>query len=60
MIVAHADLGPGSPTPNTGSPGLYDELPALFAEAAVFFIQRDGVLWGSSINSFPFLRPPST
>jgi peroxiredoxin len=31
--------------------------PALFAEAAVFFIRRDGVLWGSSINSFPFLRP---
>jgi len=31
--------------------------PALFAEAAVFFIQRDGVLWGSSINTFPFLRP---
>jgi peroxiredoxin len=31
--------------------------PALFVEAAVFFIQRDGVLWGSSINSFPFLRP---
>ncbi len=31
--------------------------PELFAEAAVFFIQRDGVLWGSSINSFPFLRP---
>jgi len=31
--------------------------PAFFAEAAVFFIQRDGVLWGSSINTFPFLRP---
>jgi peroxiredoxin len=31
--------------------------PALFVEAAVFFIQRDGVLWGSSINTFPFLRP---
>ena len=31
--------------------------PALFVEAAVFFIRRDGVLWGSSINSFPFLRP---
>jgi peroxiredoxin len=31
--------------------------PALFAEAAIFFIQRDGVLWGSSINTFPFLRP---
>jgi peroxiredoxin len=31
--------------------------PALFVEAAVFFIRRDGVLWGSSINTFPFLRP---
>jgi len=31
--------------------------PAFFAEAAVFFIQRAGVLWGSSINTFPFLRP---
>lgn len=31
--------------------------PAFFAEAAIFFIQQDGVLWGSSINSFPFLRP---
>jgi peroxiredoxin len=31
--------------------------PALFVEAAVFYIRRDGVLWGSSINSFPFLRP---
>ena len=31
--------------------------PALFVEAGVFFIQRDGVLWGSSINTFPFLRP---
>ncbi len=31
--------------------------PAFFAEAAIFFIQRDGVLWGSSINTFPFLRP---
>ncbi len=31
--------------------------PAFFAEAAVFLIQADGVLWGSSINSFPFLRP---
>ncbi len=31
--------------------------PAYFAEAAVFFIRRDGVLWGSSINTFPFLRP---
>ncbi|MEM9059131.1 MAG: redoxin domain-containing protein [Pseudomonadota bacterium] len=30
---------------------------AQFAEAAVFFIRPDGVLWGSSINSFPFLRP---
>ena len=31
--------------------------PALFVEAAVFLIRRDGVLWGSSINTFPFLRP---
>ena len=31
--------------------------PAFFAEAAVFLIQRDRVLWGSSINTFPFLRP---
>lgn len=30
---------------------------AQFAEAAVFFIKPDGVLWGSSVNSFPFLRP---
>lgn len=30
---------------------------ARFAEAAVFFIRPDGVLWGSSVNSFPFLRP---
>lgn len=31
--------------------------PALFAEAAIFLVQRDGVLWGSSVNTFPFLRP---
>jgi len=31
--------------------------PAHFAEAAVFFIRSDGTLWGSSINTFPFLRP---
>lgn len=31
--------------------------PALFAEAAVFFIRPDGVLWGASVNTFPFLRP---
>lgn len=31
--------------------------PALFAEAALFMIQPDGVLWGSSVNSFPFMRP---
>ena len=31
--------------------------PALFAEAALFVIQRDGTLWGSSVNSFPFMRP---
>ena len=31
--------------------------PAYFAEAAVFFIRCDGVLWGSSINTFPSLRP---
>lgn len=28
-----------------------------FAEAGIFLIQGDGVLWGSSINSFPFMRP---
>jgi len=31
--------------------------PAHFAEAAVFYLDRDGRLWGSSVNSFPFLRP---
>ena len=31
--------------------------PAFFAEAGLFLIQEDGVLWGSSINSFPFMRP---
>ncbi len=31
-----------------------------FAEAAIFFIRADGVLWGSSINSFPFLRPTAS
>ncbi len=31
--------------------------PALFAEAAVFFIRADGVLWGAAVNTFPFLRP---
>ena len=31
--------------------------PAQFAEAAIFLIQRDGTLWGSSVNTFPFLRP---
>jgi peroxiredoxin len=30
---------------------------AFFAEAAVFMIRADGVLWGSSVNSFPFMRP---
>lgn len=30
---------------------------AFFAEAALFMVQGDGVLWGSSINSFPFMRP---
>jgi peroxiredoxin len=39
------------------SAAISDAEPALFAEAAVFFIHRDGTLWGSSINSFPFLRP---
>lgn len=29
----------------------------FFAEAALFMIREDGVLWGSSINSFPFMRP---
>lgn len=31
--------------------------PAFFAEAGLFLIQEDGVLWGSAINSFPFMRP---
>lgn len=31
--------------------------PVHFAEAALFFIQPNGVLWGAAINSFPFLRP---
>ena len=31
--------------------------PAFFAESALFLIQGDGVLWGSAINSFPFMRP---
>ncbi|MEM1300680.1 MAG: redoxin domain-containing protein [Pseudomonadota bacterium] len=30
---------------------------AFFAESALFLIQPDGVLWGSAINSFPFMRP---
>ncbi|MEM0989410.1 MAG: redoxin domain-containing protein [Pseudomonadota bacterium] len=30
---------------------------AFFAEAAVFMIGSDGVLWGSSVNTFPFMRP---
>ncbi len=30
---------------------------AFFAEAAIFLIRADGVLWGSSVNSFPFMRP---
>lgn len=28
-----------------------------FAESGVFLIQPDGVLWGSAVNTFPFLRP---
>lgn len=31
--------------------------PAFFAEAALFMIAEDGTLWGSAINSFPFMRP---
>ena len=31
--------------------------PALFVEAALFIVQRDGTLWGAAINTFPFLRP---
>ena len=30
---------------------------AFFAESALFLIQGDGILWGSAINSFPFMRP---
>lgn len=29
----------------------------LFAEAGLFMIQPDGILWGAAVNSFPFLRP---
>lgn len=29
----------------------------FFAEAGLFMIRADGTLWGSSINSFPFMRP---
>ena len=29
----------------------------FFAEAALFMVRPDGVLWGSSVNTFPFLRP---
>ncbi|MEM7060342.1 MAG: redoxin domain-containing protein [Pseudomonadota bacterium] len=29
----------------------------FFAESGVFMIKADGELWGSSINSFPFMRP---
>ena len=31
--------------------------PAFFAEAAVFLVQQDGTLWGSVVNTFPFIRP---
>ena len=31
--------------------------PAFFAESGLFMIQEDGILWGSIINSFPFMRP---
>jgi len=37
-----------------------DTEPAHFAEAGLFFILPDGTLWGSSINSFPFLRPSAS
>lgn len=30
---------------------------AFFAEAAVFLIAEDGTLWGSAVNTFPFMRP---
>lgn len=30
---------------------------ARFAEAGLFMIRPDGILWGSSINTFPFMRP---
>ena len=39
------------------SQAIRDGETAMFAEAALFFIRPDGVLWGSSVNSFPFLRP---
>jgi len=31
--------------------------PAFFAEAGLHLVAADGTLWGSSINSFPFMRP---
>jgi len=31
--------------------------PAHFAEAAVFLVRPDGTLWGSVVNTFPFIRP---
>lgn len=31
----------------------------FFAESGLFMIRPDGVLWGSAVNSFPFLRPTS-
>ena len=30
---------------------------AFFAESALFLIAEDGTLWGSAINTFPFMRP---
>ncbi|MEM7423330.1 MAG: redoxin domain-containing protein [Pseudomonadota bacterium] len=41
------------------SSSIRDGEPAEFAEAGLFFIRPDGVLWGWSVNSFPFLRPTS-
>jgi len=39
------------------SEAIRESEPTLFVEAAVFLVQPDGVLWGSVVNTFPFIRP---
>jgi alkyl hydroperoxide reductase subunit AhpC len=39
------------------SESIRDGEPTRFAEAGLFMIKPGGVLWGSSVNSFPFMRP---